>query len=209
MFVRISDIARKIALISLLVSLPLLLIAGVLLGNLSNLLLLNERRKLGLLRLRGVSGRAIGATLLLAIGLGGLDRRTGSAPCSARSCRSRSISASVPPLELIPKIQEPLYLGLFLVVGIAIALATGRRLVREASRVSPLEASRRVSRSRRRIRARALRPAAVPRARDRRRQVRGLDRRPLADQSDRAALGRGRSIAPSILSASRCSSMAW
>src|SRR4051794_7934070 len=67
MFVRMNDIARRIALISLLVSLPLLLIAGVLLGNLSNLLLLNERRKLGLLRLRGVSGRAIGATLLLAI----------------------------------------------------------------------------------------------------------------------------------------------
>src|SRR5262249_61712085 len=72
MFVRINEIARKIALISLLVSLPLLLIAGVLLGNLSNLLLLNERRKLGLLRLRGVSGRAIGTTLLLAIAIGGL-----------------------------------------------------------------------------------------------------------------------------------------
>ncbi len=53
----------------------------------------------------------------------------------------------VPPLELIPKIQEPLYLVIFLAVGIVIALATGRRLVREASRVSPLEASRRVSRS--------------------------------------------------------------
>jgi hypothetical protein len=36
---------------------------------------------------------------------------------------------------------------LFLAVGIAIALATGRRLVREASRVSPLEASRRVTQS--------------------------------------------------------------
>ena len=58
MFVRMSEIAKRIALISLLVSLPLLLMAGILLANLSALLLLNERRKLGLLRLRGVCRRA-------------------------------------------------------------------------------------------------------------------------------------------------------
>ena len=56
MFVRMSEIAKRIALISLLVSLPLLLMAAILLSNLSALLLLNERRKLGLLRLRGASG---------------------------------------------------------------------------------------------------------------------------------------------------------
>jgi len=146
MFVRISDIARKIALISLLVSLPLLLIAGVLLGNLSNLLLLNERRKLGLLRLRGIPGRAIGATLLFAIGLGGLIGGLAGAVLGTVVPLTLYFG-SIPPLALIPKIQEPLYLAIFLAVGIAIALATGRRLVREASRVSPLEASRRVSRS--------------------------------------------------------------
>jgi ABC-type lipoprotein release transport system permease subunit len=146
MFVRISDIARKIALISLLVSLPLLLIAGVLLGNLSNLLLLNERRKLGLLRLRGIPGRAIGATLLLAIGLGGFIGGLAGAVLGTIVPLTLYFG-SIPPLALIPKIQEPLYLAIFLAVGIAIALATGRRLVREASRVSPLEASRRVSRS--------------------------------------------------------------
>jgi hypothetical protein len=146
MFVRMNDIARKIALISLLVSLPLLLIAGVLLGNLSNLLLLNERRKLGLLRLRGVSGRAIGTTLLLAIGLGGLIGGTLGALLGTVVPLSIYFG-SVPPLELIPKIQQPLYLGLFLAVGIVIALVTGWRLVREASRISPLEASRRITQS--------------------------------------------------------------
>ena len=146
MFVRINDIARKIALISLLVSLPLLLIAGVLLGNLSNLLLLNERRKLGLLRLRGVSGRAIGTTLLVAIGLGGLIGGTLGAVLGTIVPLSIYFGG-LPPLELIPKIQQPLYLGLFLAVGIIIALMTGRRLVREASKISPLEASRRVTQS--------------------------------------------------------------
>lgn len=144
MFVRINDIARKIALISLLVSLPLLLIAGVLLANLANLLLLNERRRLGLLRLRGVSGRAIGATLLLAIGAGGVVGGVIGA-CLGTLVPLVIYYGGVPPLELIPKIQQPLSLGLFLAVGIAISLGTGWRLVRQASRVSPLEASRRVS----------------------------------------------------------------
>src|SRR5262249_58177956 len=108
MFVRMNEIARKIALISLLVSLPLLLIAGVLLGNLSNLLLLNERRKLGLLRLRGVSGRAIGATLLFAVGIGGLVGGGIGAllgtivPLTVYFC-------GVPPIDLLPKIHHPLY----------------------------------------------------------------------------------------------------
>src|ERR1700755_1790710 len=53
----------------------------------------------------------------------------------------------IPPLELIPKIQQPLYLALFLGVGIVIALVTGRPLVRESPRVSPLEPSRRVTQS--------------------------------------------------------------
>ncbi len=144
MFVRMNEIARKIALISLLVSLPLLLIAAILLANLANLLLLNERRRLGLLRLRGVSGRAIGATLLLAIGLGGLIG--GSLGAVLGTVLPLLLyMGEVPPLDLIPKIQEPLALLMFLAVGIAIALVTGRRLVREASRVSPLEASRRVT----------------------------------------------------------------
>jgi ABC-type lipoprotein release transport system permease subunit len=144
MFVRINDIARKIALISLLVSLPLLLIAGVLLANLTNLLLLNERRRLGLLRLRGVSGRAIGTALLLAIGAGGLFG--GLIGAGLGTIIPLTIYyGGIPPFDLIPKIQQPLSLGLFLAVGIAISLATGWRLVRQASRMSPLEASRRVS----------------------------------------------------------------
>jgi len=104
MFVRIGEIARKIALISLLVSLPLLLIAGVLLGSLANLLLLNERRKLGLLRLRGVSGRAIGATLLGAIALGGLVGGILGAILGTIVPLTLYFGG-LPPFALIPKIQ--------------------------------------------------------------------------------------------------------
>ncbi len=144
MFVRMNDIARKIALIALLVSLPLLIIAGILLGNLASLLLLNERRKLGLLRLRGVSGRAIARTMLTAIGAGGLLGGIIGALLGTLAPMWLYMGA-IPPLALALKIQEPAFLCGFLLIGIFIALASGWRLVREASRVSPLEASRRVA----------------------------------------------------------------
>ncbi|MDB5648518.1 MAG: hypothetical protein JWL62_38 [Hyphomicrobiales bacterium] len=144
MFVRMNEIARKIALISLLVSLPLLIIAGILLGNLSSLLLLNERRKLGLLRLRGVTGAAIARTMLTAIAAGGLLGGVIGAGLGT-VVPMWIYMGGLPSVALAMKIQEPLYLAAFLTIGILIALASGWRLVREASRVSPLEASRRVA----------------------------------------------------------------
>ena len=144
MFIRMADIARKIALIALLVSLPLLIIAGILLGNLASLLLLNERRKLGLLRLRGVKSADIARTLLTAIGAGGVFGGVLGAVLGS-ILPMWLYMGRLPSLELALKIQEPIYLSAFLIIGIIIALMSGWRLVREASRVSPLEASRRVA----------------------------------------------------------------
>jgi ABC-type antimicrobial peptide transport system permease subunit len=144
MFIRMADIARKIALIALLVSLPLLIIAGILLGNLASLLLLNERRKLGLLRLRGVKSADIARSLLTAIGAGGIFGGVLGAFLGS-ILPMWLYMGRLPTLDLASKVQEPIYLGAFLVIGIIIALMSGRRLVREASRVSPLEASRRVA----------------------------------------------------------------
>ncbi len=144
MFIRMADIARKIALIALLVSLPLLIIAGILLGNLASLLLLNERRKLGLLRLRGVKSTDIARTLLTAIGAGGI--LGGLIGAGLGSLLPMWLyMGRLPSLDLALKVQEPAYLGGFLAIGILISLLSGWRLVREASRVSPLEASRRVA----------------------------------------------------------------
>jgi hypothetical protein len=143
MFIRMHEIAKRIALISLLVSLPLLLMAGILLANLSNLLLLNERRKLGLLRLRGVPGHMIGRALLLSIGGGGLIGGIFGAVLGT-FIPLLVYFRGWPPLALVPKIQDPFYLGVFLLVGVVISLFVGRRFVTEASHVSPLQASRRV-----------------------------------------------------------------
>lgn len=143
---RMSNTARVIGLISVLVALPLLWMAGLLLANLSGLLLLNERRTFGLLRLRGVSGADLGRSLLLAIGLGGLlGGVTGAA-----------LGTAIPiliyaqgwlPWDIVWKVQNPLFLAGFLAVGLGLSLAVSRRLVRYAAHISPLEASGRVAAS--------------------------------------------------------------
>src|ERR671931_2059874 len=69
---RMQGIARLIGLVSLLVALPLLWMAWVLAGNLAGLLMLNARRTLGLMRLRGISGDLMARALLVSIVVGGL-----------------------------------------------------------------------------------------------------------------------------------------
>src|SRR5262245_54991603 len=61
---RMQAVARLIGVVSLLVALPLLWMAWVLAGNLAGLLMLNERRTLGLMRLRGISGDLMGRALV-------------------------------------------------------------------------------------------------------------------------------------------------
>ncbi|MGH7828583.1 MAG: hypothetical protein ACREP8_00255, partial [Candidatus Binatia bacterium] len=69
---KMAELSRLIGLATLLIAIPLLAIAWMLASNLSALLILNERRKLGLMRLRGIPGKLLGESLLLSIGVGGL-----------------------------------------------------------------------------------------------------------------------------------------
>src|SRR5204863_537948 len=141
---RMQGIARLIGLISLLVALPLLWMAWVLAVNLARLLMLNERRTLGLMRLRGISGDLMGRALLVSIVWGGaggglLGLAAGSVAPLLMYERGR-----LPPGVL----TEPRQLGIFaafLVISVVRALVVSRRLVKYAVTISPLEASRRVS----------------------------------------------------------------
>jgi hypothetical protein len=143
---RMERIARLVGLLSLLIALPLLWMAWVLAGNLAGLLMLNERRTLGLMRLRGISGQLMGRALITSIVAGGfLGGLLGL------------IAGSVIPLAIyeggrLPAgvLTQPGQLGLFatfLVISVGLALVVSRRLVKFAMTISPLEASRRVSSS--------------------------------------------------------------
>lgn len=141
---RMAEISRLIGVATLLIAIPLLGIAWMLASNLSSLLILNERRKLGLMRLRGVPGKLLGQSLLLSIGLGGL----------IGGILGLALGTLLPLLvyeggglswEMLSRIQGPFLMLLFLIVGLLLALLISRRLVRYATTISPLEASRRVA----------------------------------------------------------------
>ena len=141
---RMAEISRLLYFATLLIAIPLLAIAWMLASNLSALLILNERRKLGLMRLRGVPGALLGQSILLAIGAGGLVGGV-----------IGLVLGTLLPLffyehgavswTVLSHVQGPLQMLLFLVVGLLFALWSSRRLVRYATTISPLEASRRVA----------------------------------------------------------------
>jgi hypothetical protein len=141
---RMAEISRLLYFATLLIAIPLLAIAWMLASNLSALLILNERRKLGLMRLRGVPGALLGQSLLLSIGAGGLIGGV-----------IGLVLGTLLPLALYERgalswtvlghVQGPLQMLLFLVVGLVFALWSSRKLVRYATTISPLEASRRVA----------------------------------------------------------------
>ena len=141
---RMEGIARLVGVLSLLVSLPLLWMAWVLGANLAGLLMLNERRTLGLMRLRGISGRAMGRALQIAIVSGGMIG--GLLGLLAGSIVPLLIyERGALPVGVLMQGSQLLLYGAFLVISVGLALIVSRRLVTYAMTISPLQASVRVS----------------------------------------------------------------
>ncbi len=143
---RMDRVARLIGVVTLLVALPLLWMGWVLAANLSGLLMLNERHVLGLLRLRGIAGRSIGRVLLLAILGGGL---VGGVLGLVAGCIVPLMvyEGGRLPVAVLMERQQLTLLGAFLAVTLILAVLVSRRLVRYATTISPLEASRHVATS--------------------------------------------------------------
>jgi hypothetical protein len=143
---RMQAIAGAVGIVSLLVALPLLWMAWVLGANLAGLLMLNERRTLGLLRLRGIAGAAIGRALVASVaGAGIVGGALGLAVGSALTLliyeRGRL------PLNVLAQPRQLAIFAAFLLVTVGLALLVCRRFVRYATTISPLEATKRVSTS--------------------------------------------------------------
>lgn len=143
---RMSRTARAVAAVSLLSALPLVWMAWVLLANLSALLLLNERRKFGLLRLRGVPGHTIGRAMQLAIAAGGMVGGVVGALLGT-ALPILIYARTWLPWDTIFKLQNPLAVVASLLIAVSVSLLVSRRLVRYAASISPLEASGRVTMS--------------------------------------------------------------
>jgi FtsX-like permease family len=146
LLVRMEGLARLVGVVTILVALPLLWVSWLLAANLAGLLMMNERRTLGLMRLRGVPGAAIGRALLVSIVTGGvvgglLGVVTGSVLPLAIYERGRV------PLEVLTTPRQLAIAGLLLGVSVVLSYMVSRRLVRYATTISPLEASARVAAS--------------------------------------------------------------
>ncbi len=143
---RMQRTAQLIGLVSLLVALPLLWMGWMLAANLSGLLMLNERRTLGLMRLRGVPGRDLGRALLISITSGGIVG--GIVGVVFGSMLPLLIyERGHLPMSVILQPQQVLLLGLFLVITVILALLVSSKLVVYATTISPLEASGRFASS--------------------------------------------------------------
>ncbi len=143
---RMNNIAQMVGVLSLLIALPLLWMAWVLAGNLAGLLMLNERRTLGLMRLRGISGQVMGRAMLTSIVSGGfvgglLGLIFGSVVMLLIYERGHL------PIQVLLQRSQVIMAVLFLVISVVMALIVSLRLVRFTTTISPLEASRRVSSS--------------------------------------------------------------
>ena len=105
--------------------------------------MLNERRTLGLMRLRGISGQAMGRALLIAIvsggAVGGVLGLVAGSVVPLLVYERGSL-----PLDVLTQPSQLLLFGGFLIISLVLALVVSRRLVRYAMTISPLEASRRV-----------------------------------------------------------------
>ncbi len=143
---RMNRVSRLIGLVALLVALPLLWMAWVLAGNLSGLLILNERRKLGLMRLRGVPGRLMGRALILTVSAAGL--LGGISGLAVGSLLPLMIyERGRLPAGVLSQREQLLLFVLFLGITLVLALVTSRRLIKYSTTISPLEASGRVAAS--------------------------------------------------------------
>ncbi len=141
---RMIEISRLIRIIILLMALPLLWMTWIFGRNLVTLVLLRERRNVGLMRLRGVPQRFIQLVFLLVLGVGGLlGGMVGLAMGSILPFlfyEGRNFSFS-----LLLTVQDIVLLGIFLLVGIALALITNRKISRFILSISPVEAASRIS----------------------------------------------------------------
>jgi len=146
LLLQMSEMARLIGIMTLLIAIPLLWMGWMLASNLSGLLMLNERRKLGLMRLRGVPGRKLGRTLLLSVSSGGFLGGIAGIVIGSLLLLMIYERGSLP-LHVLLQPEQLVILVIFLLITVILSLLVSARLITYATTISPLEASGRFASS--------------------------------------------------------------
>ncbi|OFV96185.1 MAG: hypothetical protein A3F68_04985 [Acidobacteria bacterium RIFCSPLOWO2_12_FULL_54_10] len=136
---------RLVQLVTLLVALPLLWLGWVLARNMSSLLVLNERRKIGLALIRGIPVTILSSTLLFALLAGGiLGGFVGLAGGTAIPVLFYNLSGHTTPSAGFFLRGFAFAIG-FVVLGGVFALLSGFGILRYVRKLTPREAMARVS----------------------------------------------------------------
>jgi hypothetical protein len=135
-----ADIAALVGLVSLLVGIPLLCLAWVVGKMLSHLLLMNERRLIGLALIRGVPVRAVSQTITVALLLGGAGGGVlGLIAGFGLPVLGHALTGGpVPPFSVL--LGGIVYFPIFLALGIGLALLSGRSMINQIRQLTPREA---------------------------------------------------------------------
>jgi hypothetical protein len=141
---RMNRVAQLVGLVSLLVAIPLLWMVWVLGRTLSGLIVLNQRRLIGLALIRGVPINEITRTVLLALVLGGvIGGLLGLGIGVGLPVAGYVLTGGPPPPSLV-LMRAVVYFGFCLLLGVVLALLSGRAVLNYIRRLSPREALARV-----------------------------------------------------------------
>jgi len=145
---KMAEKSRLVGLASILIAIPILWMAWVFAWNLAGLISLNERRTIGLFRLRGASSSSIERGFITAIGSGGLmGGMVGIVVGTGIPLIAYQLNGSEIPFALMHRVQEPWSLALFIIVSTLLGLLAGKRVTDYATRITPSEAALRVASS--------------------------------------------------------------
>ena len=145
MLSHMNNVARLVGLVTLLIAIPLLWLSWVLARMLSGLLLLNERRLIGLALIRGIPMGSIRSALLTALALGGLGGAVLGLLVGAGVPIAGYWAAGqgVPPASLL--LTGAGYFAVFAGLGVVMALLAGRGILQYVAKLTPREAMARVA----------------------------------------------------------------
>ncbi len=141
---RMNGVARLVGLVTLLLAIPFLWMSWVLARTLGRLLILNERRRIGLALIRGIPLKEIERALLLALLVGGVaGGLLGLLAGAGLPILGYYLTGySTPPLNVL--LRGTAYFVLFLGLGVLLAVLSGRAVVKNVRKLTPRETVARV-----------------------------------------------------------------
>lgn len=137
---RMFQVSKLLGALTLLIAIPLLWLSWVVSNMLSGLLLMNERRLIGLAVIRGVPVSSISSVLIMALAFGGIGGGLLGLLLGSGLTILSQLAAGVPPPPGSVLASAAIYFGVFTLVGTGISILSGWSIIQRVRRMAPREA---------------------------------------------------------------------